>query len=260
MAPNLDEYRSLHSLQVRQRTHREFSEPPDRVEVHTARVAELDMGDAVLDVGPGTGSFVRGLLGSGHRGVVVAVDTSRSAAGAARAAGALSVQGDACSLPLSAGRFDVVFARHMLYHVSDVIGALRQFNRVLVTGGKCVSVVNQPTQAPRLADLLRWRVECSGVIPPVLPQVDSSNLPQMLESVFGNVSVVLFDAQLVFHTPRPLIDFAISLLGFYGVSAGSPLRGEISRQLRADIEQWFHRSSGPWRDPKGYAICLSRRW
>ena len=256
----IDEYKSLTSLTVRQSIHLEYSEPPDRLEEMTIDAAGLSSDSSVIDIGPGNGSFLRRLVETGYRGRIAALDRSMAAArSVATIGGPVSLQGDACHLPFADKVFDVVFARHMLYHVSDVIAALREFKRVLRLNGKCVTVVNHAEQAPRLGDLLRRRVEISGVSPPELPRVDSAILPHMLRSVFGNTSETRSFGHLVFYQPEPVITFGTALLGFYGVAPDSPLRADIEAQLADDIQSWFANSGVPWRDSKGFIISVSIR-
>jgi SAM-dependent methyltransferase len=257
---SIDEYTSLTSLIVRQSIHLEYSEPPDRLEEMTIDAAGLSPDSSVIDIGPGNGSFLRRLVEAGHRGRIAALDRSMAATRSVAAIdGPLSLQGDACYLPFVDEVFDLLFARHMLYHVADVVAALREFKRVLRPDGKCITVVNHAEQAPRLSDLLRRRVELNGIRPPDLPRVDSTNLPTMLRSVFGNASVVTRAGQLVFHRPEPVIALGTALLGFYGIPHESPLRADFEAQMSDDIRRWFARSQEPWRDSKGFAICVSVR-
>lgn len=258
MEQGIDDYRSLTPLGIRQTIHRRYSEPPDNLEEMTLTVAAVSPADAVADVGPGNGSFLRRLLESGHQGPVTGLDLSAAAARAVGdIGGAWSVRGDACRIPFGDNRFDVLFARHMLYHVSDVAAALREFDRVLRPDGKCVTVVNHADQAPRLSDLLRRRVQASGVCPPRPSWLDSTTLPSLLESAFGGFSVTRYDGELVFPGPGPVIALAVALLGFYGVGPDSPLRHDLESALASDIHRWFARSGKPWRDVKGFAIFVS---
>lgn len=260
MELNVDEYTSLTPLGVRQAIHRKYSDPPDRLEETTINAVALSPDHSVIDIGPGNGSFLRRLVESGHRGTIAALDRSMAAArSGGTIGGPLSLQGDACHLPFAATVFDVVFARHMLYHVSDVVAALREFKRVLRPSGKCVTVVNHADQAPRLSDLLRRRVEVNDIRLPDLPRVDSTNLPDLLRPVFGNVAITRFDGYLVFHHPEPVIALGTALLGFYGVTPDSALRADIEAQLVDDVHSWFARSEQPWRDSKGFVVCVSIR-
>jgi SAM-dependent methyltransferase len=257
---SVDEYQSLTPLGIRQAIHREYSVPPDRLEEMTFDAVDLSPTDAVVDIGPGTGSFLTRFVAAGHAGTIAALDRSMAAARAVDdVGGLLSLQGDACDLPFPDRTFEVVFARHMLYHVADVSRALREFRRVLRPGGKCVTVVNHAEQAPRLSDLLRRSVRVNGIRPPALPRVDSTNLPALIEPVFGNVGITRFDGHLVFHRPEPVIALGAALLGFYGIAPDSALRAEIEARLGGDVRSWFARSNRPWRDAKGFVICVSTR-
>lgn len=260
MELSVNEYESLTPLGIRQAIHREYSVPPDRLEEMTFNAVDMRPADSIVDIGPGTGSFLARFVAAGHTGTVVALDRSMAAARAVDTIdGPLSLQGDACHLPFADRTFDVVFARHMLYHVADVPKALREFKRILRPGGRCVTVVNHAEQAPRLSDLLRRRVGVNGISPPELPKVDSTNLPVLIEPVFGNVEVIRFDGQLIFHRPEPVIALGTALLGFYGVTPDSALRADIEAQLGGDVRGWFARSKRPWCDPKGFVICVSTR-
>lgn len=256
------EYDSLDQLAIRQHAHLRYSEPLDRIELRTLAAATPSTGSAVLDVGPGTASFLREVRAQGHAGRAVGVDTSAAATAAVRTvAGVRAVRGDACALPFRAASFDVVFARHMLYHVLDLGRALREFRRVLPPDGRLVAVVNQPAQAPRLSGLLHRLLAEHGVASPVLPRVDSATLPDPLRAVFREVRVERVDGHLVFPAPDPLIRFGTALLGFYGVPPGSAVRPDVERAFADSVVRWFATTGGPWRDPKGYAIfvCRSRR-
>lgn len=256
----IDEYMSLTSLSVRQAIHRKYSVPPDRLEETTINAAALLPDQSIVDIGPGNGSFLRRLIEIGHRGRIAALDRSMAAARSVRAIGGpLSLQGDACHLPFADAVFDVLFARHMLYHVSDVVAALWEFRRVLRRRGKCVAVVNHAEQAPRLSDMLRRRVEANDIRMPDLPRVDSTNLPDLLRPVFGDVSITRFDGHLVFQHPEPVITLATALLSFYGITSDSEIRADIEAQLIEDVYNWFARSGQPWHDSKGFVVCVSVR-
>jgi ubiquinone/menaquinone biosynthesis C-methylase UbiE len=104
-------------------------------------------GESLLDVGCGTGSFLARLRTSGHHGPLTGLDSSPAAARACAAVpGVRAVTGDAVRLPFPDGAFDVVTARHMLYHVSDVRAALAEARRVLRVGGRFVALL---TSSPR---------------------------------------------------------------------------------------------------------------
>lgn len=99
-------------------------------------------GMRLLDVGCGPGSITLGLAQVVAPGEVVGVDIEPDQLDHARAqavdAGVTNVRfevGDTYTLPFADGSFDAVFASALLQHLAEPLRALREFRRVLRTGG-----------------------------------------------------------------------------------------------------------------------------
>jgi ubiquinone/menaquinone biosynthesis C-methylase UbiE len=105
-----------------------------------AFVAFIDLppGASVLDVGSGLGNVARPVALRIPGGDVWGIERSEEQlAKAPRDLPNLQFhQGDAHALPFEAGRFDVVYCRYLLEHVSDPVRVLREMRRVLKPGGK----------------------------------------------------------------------------------------------------------------------------
>ena len=103
---------------------------------------QLLPGVVVLDCGCGPGSITLGIAERIAPGRVVGVDFSESqierAAADATIAGVRNVMfqaADCCALPFEDSSFDRVFSHALMEHLADPVRALREFHRVLKSGG-----------------------------------------------------------------------------------------------------------------------------
>jgi SAM-dependent methyltransferase len=145
------EYASDERFRVRAASYR-FAEGPDPTELLFEAIAATAP-RRFVEVGCGSGWLserVQRELGC----EVVAFDQSEYMVEEARARGVDARVGDVRDLPLADGEFDCAAAAWMLYHVSDVDGALAELSRVLRSGGRLVAVTNSRTSLRELADLL----------------------------------------------------------------------------------------------------------
>lgn len=252
-----DEYATLHRLETRQRVHLRHSVPPDDIEATTLAAASVRPGATVLDIGCGTGSFLTRLVREIPMTVAIGLDLSPAAVRAQARRGIPVVRADASQLPFADGSVDVVFARHMLDHVGDVPGVLRECRRVLRPGGRLVAVVNHRTQAPALTRLIASAVASHGIRVPPPYAIHSDNITALLDAEFDSSHQLPVDGELVFAAPEPLVEFALSLLYFYGVPDDSPHRDSICARMTREIRDAFREPGFVWADPKGYSVNLA---
>ncbi len=257
---DIEEYLELDGLETRIRTHATYSEAPDDIETTVLEYAAPDAHADVLDIGCGTGSLLR-RLSEGHQGRLVTCDLSPEAVGrAASIMGVEACRADAVSLPFRDARFDLVMARHMLYHVNDAGSAVREARRVLAPEGRFVATVNRRRPTPRTVALVRASIADEGLEPDQdLPndRVHGDNIVGLLLGSFDRVDLHEHDNALVFPEPEPLIAFAASLLPFHGVGPASPRRTSVLHAISRRARAWFG-EQGEWRDPKGYVVCVAR--
>ena len=137
------QYETDENLRIRIETHQRYTVGPP-LEPAIDAVLGLQTDESLLDIGTGPGSFPQRLRRAGHRGRLVGVDVSAGMIAKAKSAGAdvEFLEADAASLPFPDHSFDVVTARHMLYHVPDISCALREARRVLRPGGRFLAVTN----------------------------------------------------------------------------------------------------------------------
>lgn len=134
-------------------------------------LAAVGRGDAVLDLGTGTGSVA--LLAAqavGDDGLVVGVDISPEMLALARArASALGLanvelrEGRAEAIPSDAAAFDVLVASLSLMYAIDRDAAAAECARVLRPGGHFVAAV---WAGPEEADIVRFQATAGSFAPP----------------------------------------------------------------------------------------------
>ncbi|GAB3256806.1 class I SAM-dependent methyltransferase [Kineosporia babensis] len=254
----LKEYADLSPLQVRIATHQHFSEQANDPEAEVMAELGLPSEQSLLDVGCGTGTFLKQLATTGHRGRLIGLDTSEAAvSAAARIPGVQALRGSALKVPLETSTVDICTARHMLYHVPDPLAALHEFGRVTRPGGRVTVVVNHARNCARTMDWVRHVAARFGADTndTGLNDVNSGSLPDLMTTAYGEVRVVRVDNALVFHEPAPLTAFAEAALTFCGVAADFPHRDEVIGAIRREAQAWFEPGGRVWRDPKGYVIC-----
>nr|WP_269810140.1 class I SAM-dependent methyltransferase [Kineosporia rhizophila] len=222
----------------------------------------LPSGRSLVDVGCGTGYFLRLLAENGHRGRLIGVDLSPAAVDeVARIPGVQGVPGNAEQLPLPADGVQLCTALYMLYHVPDPVAALREFARVTEPGGRVAVLVNHHRTTARTMDWVREIAERHGadLADSGLNGVTSDTLPGLMEEVFGEgaVRATRVDNALAIPGPQPLIDFAVAALTFCGVSPSFPGREAVIRDITAEAHAWFSTPGRVWRDPKGYVVCVA---
>ncbi|WP_067469762.1 class I SAM-dependent methyltransferase [Nocardia amamiensis] len=255
------EYSTLTPLQIRLATHRDHSLYPDNPVVTVLGALALTGAEDIADIGCGDGRFLAHLATSGHAGRIVGADNSPAMVAAAAAiTGVDAYRCDAAALPFLADTFDIVTARHMLYHLPDPHAALTEFARITRPGGRVAVTVNHPGTAAHTREIIEHRARQHGIepAPELVNTVNSTTLPDIMTRVFGAVDIARFDNALVFTEPTPLIRFATSLFAFCGITEDHPARDEIAAVVAADITDWFATRPGQqFRDPKGYILATA---
>jgi SAM-dependent methyltransferase len=254
------QYASSDPLKVRIDTHRRFTVGPDLEPAVDAALA-LRPGEALLDVGTGNAAFPARLRASGHVGRMAAIDLHAGMLPrpTARSAQLLLAQAAADHLPFADATFDVVTARHMLYHVPDVPAALGECRRVLTPGGRFLAVTNHRENMAAL-----WEViDQASANCPALAALGASraalgfsdhNAESLVSAAFGNARVIPLHAHLEFPTPEPVLRYFHSFLhGLANVDPEQALNA-FARALASRFP-----ASGPWVVPKTVLLVTATR-
>ncbi len=136
-------YRTDVNLRIRQETHAKFTigQP---LEDLVDSALKLEPHESLLDIGTANGAFpIR--LSQKHIGRLVGLDFSSGMIALAQAqnANVEFLEADAMKLPFGDQSFDVVTARHMLYHVPNIEKALLEVKRVLKPNGRFLALTNK---------------------------------------------------------------------------------------------------------------------
>lgn len=133
-------------------------------------------GDRVLELGCGSGVFLRAAADRGAH--VAGLDASEALVALARARvpGADVRTGDMQSLPYADGAFDVVAAFNSLFYAADMTATLREARRVARPGG---AVVIQVFGRPEACALTAVKPLTAAYFPPPEPGAPSVPVPPL---------------------------------------------------------------------------------
>jgi SAM-dependent methyltransferase len=255
------QYADDRNLRVRMQAHERYTVGPALEEAVDAALA-LRGTEALLDVGCGPGDFLARLANSGHRGRLVGVDLSPGMVLQARTR-APQVQfftADAAGVPLPPAAFDVVTARHMLYHVPDIAAALRECHRLLRPGGRLLALTNASDYMQAFHDLLAAALGADdrfAALTRARPatRFDEHAAEQRLASVYGNVQLAFQESALVFPSPEPVLAYFDTLETMGGIDA-APWREARSLVAQALPGRFAH---GPWRVSKRVVLATANK-
>lgn len=218
--------------------------------------------ERVLDLGCGNGDLWlrnrervpqnwRVLVGDLSRGMVSSSLRALGETGSPR-----GIELDAGRLPLAERSIDLVIANHMLYHLPDIDGGLREIARVLVPGGTLVATTNSTEGFRELRHLVR-RVD------PESPYLAGPERPEerfglasgraQLEAVFDSVEVRVLDGALEVTEAEALVAYLES----WETPQGPSLRKGFREAFREAIEEEIHRR-GCFRITKQVGAFLAR--
>ena len=217
-------------LDIRYRTHQLYTVDPVDFGRWTLERLPWRGDERVLDVGCGPGGLLQQMARQSamarHRaqtdlpggwGALIGFDFSAGmAAKAARSAAGQPVHfyvADAQSVPCADGFFDVVMARHMLYHVPDIERAVAEAARVLRPGGHFLVTTNGA------ASMAEYQALCDGAAARfggihsperVTNRFSLEDAPAFLAPHFEQVETHTLPGILRFPTAQPFVDYFAS--------------------------------------------------
>jgi len=237
-----EQYRDGRNLDARVRLHQQFSVSPGSLNRWLLQRIQAGSTSGVLELGCGPGHFwreTRDLRPSTWR--VVCTDLSPGMVAEARRelsseAGLGFAAADAQALPFPDGRFDLVLANFMLYHVPDRPRALAEARRVLRPGGLFAAATVGRGHMGGVRELIQRFVP--DLPPQAVAQSDNfllENGAEQMAPFFDEVRVERQPNALRVTEPGPLVDYVLSMWGYREALAGREqafaafVAGEIAR-------------------------------
>jgi SAM-dependent methyltransferase len=225
------------------------------------RQAGIGAGDTVLDVGCGTGAFLR--VAADHGAAVSGLDASEALLALARerVPEADLRQGDLQRLPYADDSFDAVCGFNAFFFADDMVAALREAGRVAKPGAP---VVIQVWGRPEAFDLRYMKDVLAGFTPPPPPgRLDATTLwqPGILEALATEAGLEperAFDVQwaYAFENEAALTRGMMSAGGF-GAIVG-PERQDAARAAIVEALAVCRRPDGGYRLENEWHYLIAR--
>jgi ubiquinone/menaquinone biosynthesis C-methylase UbiE len=253
------QYKTDQHLQTRIRTHQLYSKGAN-LEDGVDEVLKLEPTESLLDIGTGPGTFPTRLRELGHLGRLVGMDFSSGMleVASAKTSTVEWIQGNAMELPFADSSFDVVTARHMLYHVPDMNKAILEAKRVLKPDGRFVAVTNDDGYMLEYWDAvfeaLKDDTAFASMTGSVLNrQYFSAHLEEQIQEVFHNTTFTRLESSLEFPDARPVLEYWDSIQPSYEITDEAWTRGreELAKVLETRFE------TGLWSVTKNVAIITA---
>lgn len=258
------QYQTTDLLRIRVETHARYSERQIDLDAECVRALGLTGGESLLDVGCGPGAFPRYLRAHGHTGRLAGLDQSAAMIAAATdAAAGMGIEwftGEANALPVPDGSFAIISARHMLYHVPDIPGALREFARITGPGGTVLAVTNGQYTMPHI-DALRDDMRAHFDLPiPLHTSATFSieNAPGILRAVYPAVEETILTNAFIFTEPEPIVRYVMTMMVVQQTAEHPNLLAEVHDWLTAEAARRLAAMGGVWRDPKNVGLYRCR--
>ena len=234
------QYRTAANLAARQSIY-QFRQSEPELPAAVLDLAGLTGAETLVDVGCGNGPYLAELARRGHGGRVLGVDLSAGMLRAARAAAPAAglAAGDAAAIPAADNVSEVTLVPHMLYHVPDRLGAVRELRRITRDGGAVLVVLNGADHLRELREVLSAASADVGVpAGRVWAEVGADGAvlgldagAELLGSVFRTVERHDFHAELVIPSPEPVLDYVRSMRGTQTLADADSLLAAVARRI-----------------------------
>jgi SAM-dependent methyltransferase len=259
----IEQYRSSSNLEARILLHERFSVAKRRWPLWGFDQLDFSSHSKILELGCGPGrlwTLNRERIGKGWSAVLS--DFSQGMIEKARA-NLVDVNGafdfavlEAGDIPFGDGRFDVVIANHMLYHVPHVGRTLGEIRRVLRPHGVLYASTNGVQHMADLDELMPEGLPFKPV-GEVIQGFTLENGTEALRPLFREVELRRHKDGLVVTEVRPLVDYALSRLSIF---ADTVLIDDSARQrFEEKVARKMDEAGGAVRIRKDSGLFIARK-
>jgi SAM-dependent methyltransferase len=228
-------------------------------------VIPWDGTQVVADVGCGNGFDLRQIVPQGRCRHAIGLDLSAGMLRSLedlRQSGRLSlIQADAQRLPLPDASVDVAMAMHMLYHVPDVLAAIRELRRITRPGGTVLASTNSSAHLAEIDDLLRQAISGQLGRPVQARPADSFTTQTgtaILSREFTSVTLRTLDVALSIPSAQPVITYVGSMREPTLALIGEPLDFDaVLGDIAVKVEEVI-RARGSFRATTHMGVFICR--
>ena len=212
------------------------------------QLLDLSVDARVLEIGCGDGGLWKRNVERIPAGWdVTLMDLSPGMVNAGRdATGFASLRGDAEQLPFADAFFDAVIANHMLSHVPQRAGALREVRRVLNPGGKLFATTNSDNHMSAMKELIHRFMGNASPLAVPMPFTLENGEPQLRE-VFAIVETRRSHGALRVTEASAVVNYVMSVEGAPQHLTGArldELHAAVNEKLAAEGAYLFATETG----------------
>ncbi|KIV68460.1 methyltransferase type 11 [Bacillus mycoides] len=257
------QYNVSDHLQTRIDTHKHYEEKQVNVDEVVIEHLQLQGEEKILEVGCANGKFLSLLQTNGHKGHLTGFDQSETMLSEAAITNNMIEWklGDASKLPFEANYYDLIIARHMLYHMKDVEKTIQGFHKIIRPGGALLATTNSKVSMPRIVEMCNSMLDAFD-----LPKTSTAVAPfclengkEILQSIFSTVEETIIHNALVFHHATPIVNYISSMFPSLNIPDNMSLHTEMKEWLKEEIENDLSLHNGIWRDPKTLVIYRCKK-
>jgi ubiquinone/menaquinone biosynthesis C-methylase UbiE len=255
------QYSSDQHLQTRMATHAKYT-VGQPLEDLVDMALQLETKESLLDIGTASGAFPIRLRHQGHTGRLVGLDFSSGMINKAKAKGqdVEFIYGNATELPFADHSFDLVTARHMLYHVPDIKKALLEAKRVLKPNGRFLALTNADGYLADYWSIIQETLQHNSAFDFFIQEHLSSkyfhaDLIKQIKAVFESAKLQIIDQHLEFR------DELAPLAYWNSMQSGFEISAEAWRDATAQLKIAFSKQIQvqTWRIWKGIAFIQATK-